>query len=294
MLPTKFGFHSALIEPILGELAATAREVGHSDPQTRFITNLSGAEARSGEVGPEYWVRQAREPVRFADGVQRLLELGCRAFVEVGPGTTLLGLGRRIADDTGALWLPTLQRGRDEWEQVLHSLGSVYVRGAAVDWKSVHAGRNRKKLRLPTYPFQRQRYWIAGAARAPSAAAANQAEEPQISADPRDWLCVPRWDAAPLEGDRRAPLASSVALWAPVQSEFARLAADATLTYGGMLPRIDALCAAYIVAALEKLGWDFAPGETVDAALLSDRLGVAAPHRQLLARMLEILGEDGV
>src|SRR5262249_21149834 len=97
-------------------------------------------------------------PVRFAAGMATLAAQGCDVYLEVGPHPTLLGLGRQSVADTNAAWLPSLRRQRGDWQQLLESLGTLFVRGARIDWAALDQGHTRRKVELPTYPFERQRY----------------------------------------------------------------------------------------------------------------------------------------
>ncbi|MCI0649377.1 MAG: SDR family NAD(P)-dependent oxidoreductase, partial [Chloroflexi bacterium] len=95
---------------------------------------------------------------------------GCTAFVEIGPGTTLLSLGRQSVTEPAAAWLPSLRRGSQEWQTLLPSLAALYVRGAPVDWPGFDTDYARRRLALPTYPFQHERYWLPLAANGASRA----------------------------------------------------------------------------------------------------------------------------
>ena len=94
--------------------------------------------------------------MRFGDGIAALREQGCRVFLEIGPSPDAAGMGRRAAaGDTPAVWLPSLRKGRDDWEQMLETLAALYVAGVAVDWAAFDGAHSRQKLVLPTYAFQR-------------------------------------------------------------------------------------------------------------------------------------------
>src|SRR6185295_15177077 len=111
---------------------------------------------------PEYWVKHVLAPVRFAQGISALGKAGVSAFVEFGPKPTLTVLAQACLPQVEAAWLPSLPKeaGQDEWATALGSLGALYVRGAQVDWKGFDAPYSRRRVALPTYPFQRERHWI--------------------------------------------------------------------------------------------------------------------------------------
>ncbi|NBD13838.1 type I polyketide synthase [Corallococcus silvisoli] len=159
-LTVSHAFHSPLMEPMLAAFEQVARGVHYAQPTVDLISNLTGELAGPEIATPGYWTRHVREPVRFADGMRTLHQQGHLVFVEVGPKPTLLGLGRQcLPESTDALWLPSLRADRDDWRQLLTSLCALYTRGGAVDWRGFDRGLARRKVPLPTYPFQRQRCW---------------------------------------------------------------------------------------------------------------------------------------
>jgi acyl transferase domain-containing protein/NADPH:quinone reductase-like Zn-dependent oxidoreductase len=158
-LKVSHGFHSPQMREIEEAFGRVAARVQFAAPQLEVISSWKGQAVRGGELGnPEYWRKQVGAPVRFASGMEALRQY--RVFVEVGPGTTLLKLGQQNLWEAERLWLSSIHTGRGEWEQLLDSLGQLYVAGAEVNWSSYDAPYGRSKVTLPTYPFQRQRYWV--------------------------------------------------------------------------------------------------------------------------------------
>ncbi|ACA14749.1 Beta-ketoacyl synthase [Methylobacterium sp. 4-46] len=155
--------HSPLMEPILEAFEEVADLVAYGRPSLQLISNLTGGEASAEIVCDSgYWTRHIRQPVRFHDGMQTLRRLGYTRFLEVGPHPVLLGMGQdcfpEVDDDTA--WLPSARRDADEWEEMLASLGALYVRGHDVDFQGFDRDYpHRRKLSLPTYPFDRKSYW---------------------------------------------------------------------------------------------------------------------------------------
>jgi acyl transferase domain-containing protein len=96
----------------------------------------------------------------LADGVRYLREQKCEVFLELGPGETLLAPGSQCLPEQTELWLPSFREGQDEWRQLLETVGSLHVRGVKVDWLAFDRDYPRRKLPLPTYPFQGQRHWF--------------------------------------------------------------------------------------------------------------------------------------
>ena len=152
-------FHSPLMEPMLEQFEQVAREVTYASPRLRIISNVTGFE-NAAIATPEYWCDQIRKPVQFLRSMETLHQQGCEAFLEIGPQPTLLAMGRLNKGETDSLWLASLRRGQSDWQQLLESLAQLYRRGVAVDWANVYEDDPRQRIALPTYPFQRQRYWI--------------------------------------------------------------------------------------------------------------------------------------
>jgi acyl transferase domain-containing protein/NADPH:quinone reductase-like Zn-dependent oxidoreductase/acyl carrier protein len=158
-LPVSHAFHSRQIEPALGPLARAAA-VPHGEPRLHYVSNLTGGLVSPGELGPGYWARQARAPVRFAAGLETLLQLGYRLVLEIGPHPVLSVLGRQNLGDDEALWLSSLKRGGDDEAEMLDSLARLYVRGAAIDGREVQREAGGRLVTLPCYPFQRESFWM--------------------------------------------------------------------------------------------------------------------------------------
>ena len=184
-LTVSHAFHSALMEPMLREFEQAARRVTFAPPTITLISNVTG-QPMSREEAPdaEYWCRHIREAVRFADGMRSLHDLGYRVFLEAGPAPTLLAMGRRVLPAEGTTWLPSLRRGRNDWQEILPSLGALYTGGADVDWVAVNRGAMGRQIPLPTYPFARERYWVDEPAGAASGRATRAARDLAAAVNP--------------------------------------------------------------------------------------------------------------
>ncbi|MET7575680.1 type I polyketide synthase, partial [Streptomyces sp. NPDC005492] len=155
-LRVSHAFHSALMAPMLDAFAAELAQLSYAEPAVPVVSNVTGAPADM--ANPAYWVEQVRGTVRFADGLAWLAEHGVDTFVEAGPDAVLSGL---VAANglTGAAAV-ALQRGERTGRAVLLlALARLYVQGAAVEWSPLFAGRATRRVDLPTYAFQRRRYW---------------------------------------------------------------------------------------------------------------------------------------
>ncbi|MEO2048092.1 MAG: SDR family NAD(P)-dependent oxidoreductase [Pirellulales bacterium] len=159
-LTVSHAFHSELMKPMLAEFEQICRQVSYTEPSIPIVSNLYGREVTSGIATADYWRVHVLETVRFADGMRQLEKQGVNVFLEVGPHPILTASGRRCLQDAKQLWTPSLRQGRGDWEQLLKSLSNLYVRGVQVDWQGFDQDYLRRKLALPHYPFQRQRYWL--------------------------------------------------------------------------------------------------------------------------------------
>ncbi|WP_414588369.1 type I polyketide synthase [Scytonema sp. PCC 10023] len=158
-LQVSHAFHSPLMKPMLAEFKAVAEEVTYNQPRIPLISNVTGQQATE-EIGtPEYWVNHVLQPVHFAQSMQSLHQKGYKLFLEIGPKPILLGMGRQCLPEEVGIWLPSLRPPQQDWQQILSSLGQLYTQGVAVDWSGFDRDYLRRKVALPTYPFQRQRYW---------------------------------------------------------------------------------------------------------------------------------------
>ncbi|BBA33062.1 SA1_PKSA [Methylocaldum marinum] len=158
-LNVSHAFHSPLMEPILDEFRKVATQIDYSMPRLALISNVSGEVAGEDITQARYWCEHIRQPVRFSDGMAALHRMGCEVFVELGPQPILLGMGQHCLAAKSGLWLPSLRPER-EWPQILESLAALYVRGVNPDWEGFDRDYARSKVTLPTYPFERRRYWI--------------------------------------------------------------------------------------------------------------------------------------
>lgn len=159
-LDTSHAFHSRMMEPMLAEFANVAKTVEFKRPRQSLISNLSGAVARAEIATADYWVRHVREPVHFAQGMEALFSLKVAVCIEMGPGATLIGMGRRCVDDAAIVWAPSLRQGRSDDQQLTQTLNSIWCAGVAVDWRSYDKPYRYRVIEIPTYRFQRKVHWL--------------------------------------------------------------------------------------------------------------------------------------
>ena len=149
------------MEPILDEFEAAVSRSAPSPPRVRLISNVTGAAAGPELREPGYWRRHMRQPVRFADGVKAMLTEGVDVFLECGPHPVLTGMASQIAGQDGPPMLASMRRDSSDCRELLESLQILYTRGCEIDWQSFDAPYRRCRVDFPTYPFERQRYWLA-------------------------------------------------------------------------------------------------------------------------------------
>jgi len=159
-LQVSHAFHSPLMEPMLAEFETVAKEVTYSHPRIPLISNVTGKKVGNEITTAEYWVDHIRQPVKFCHSIKTLDEQGYEVFIEIGPKPILLGMGRQCVTEDMGVWLPSLRPEVEEWQQMLSSLGQLYVKGFNVDWLGFDRDYTCQKVVLPKYPFQRQTYWL--------------------------------------------------------------------------------------------------------------------------------------
>ena len=167
----------------MAEFEAVARSVSFAPPKFALVSNVTGALADQEITTAAYWRDHIRQPVQFAASMVNLRQQGIGAFVEVGPKPTLLNLAQQCIDSPLAptdvdpesaspllpVWLPSLRQGHDDWQVLLNSLAILYKSGVKVDWAGFDRDYARRRVPLPTYPFQRQRHWIEACQRTANA-----------------------------------------------------------------------------------------------------------------------------
>ncbi|MFN6525877.1 polyketide synthase [Nostoc sp. ChiSLP03a] len=261
-LEVSHAFHSPLMQPMLAEFEQIVQQVNYClpNPDIRFISNLTGQLAKAEIATPEYWVKHVMQPVRFADGMATLAELGALAYLEVGPQPILLGMGRQCLLSNDYVWLPSLKKESNS-QQMLCSLATLYESGISVDWVGFHHGSQHRRVVLPNYPFERSRFWM---------------ETASSSVTARESLCSP---------------AEIKRLLVP---QLAELTAQLSLKhYGEALSTLELLSILYVVAAFRQMGWNLQLGDRYSIPQLT-KLGVIEQHQKLALRLLEMLVEEGI
>ena len=162
-LRVSHAFHSAHMDAMLGEFGRIAAGLEFRAPRIPIVSDVTGGPLPAETLGsPAYWVRHARETVRFASGVRHLLDEGATTFLELGPDGVLSGMARDCARGAEIAAVPTLRPGRPERDEVLRAASALHVRGVEPDWTAILGAEPSRWVPLPTYPFQRRRHWLDG------------------------------------------------------------------------------------------------------------------------------------
>ncbi|MBW4594600.1 MAG: acyltransferase domain-containing protein [Brasilonema angustatum HA4187-MV1] len=310
-------FHSPLMTPMVSEFREFAAQILFYPPQVRLVSNVTGNEIGDEIATPEYWCNHIQKPVKFAAGIATLAREGIDIFIEIGAKSTLLGMARHCLPENTGLWLPSLRSGVGEWQQILDSLGILYINGITVDWHDFDQNYQRQHISLPTYPWQRKRFW----------AAHNQAHK---SSNSQITEFLTKGDAEklantlyqtgkftsqeqPLIGEiikvlieqhqREIPkfkfvsylLTTPVILRDSLQPQLDALMAQPDLeVYWQVLEQLEVLTTDYVVRAFYDLGWNFEVGKRFLPIQIAEELGIVERHQRLLLRLLEMLSEINV
>jgi len=221
LLPTSHAFHSRMMEPIAAGLELLLRNVRLNPLQIPYVSNLTGRWITECEVrDPTYWVKHLCHPVRFADGIGTLLQEQNQLVMEVGPGRSLSFFARQhpdCDDAKGAVILPTLRYRYDDQSDtafLLTTLGKTWLAGAPVDWSGVYSHETRSRLSLPTYPFERHRYWIDAKSSSTESAPLFKQQSGDKKSNIRDWFYLPTWKQTRLRRQpNRAPSVDKGGTW---------------------------------------------------------------------------------
>jgi acyl transferase domain-containing protein/SAM-dependent methyltransferase len=256
------GFHSAQMESVAGDFARLVTSQEFREPVVPVISSVTGRATTLDELRTTtYWYNQVRHTVRFDDGMATLAALGLHHFLEVSPAPVLIGMGQQCLDPHTmhhATWSTSLRKDRGAWDQMLESLGALYVHGARVAWDAVPFEATRGRVSLPTYPFERQRYWIRASS---------------VSAPSSTW-----------------PTIRDAASW---QAQQGRLDLS-TERYARGWDILDRLTTAYIVDALVQLGAFQTKGERHTVESLVAATGIQSGFTRLVARWLQRVAEAGL
>ena len=254
-------FHSPQMQEMEAAFEQLARGLQFQAPRIRLISSVTGCLVGPQEMAdPGYWRTQVRQPVLFRKAIETLQELEVGIFLETGSGSTLVGLGQQSANGKAHSWLTSLRKGRAEWTSALESLAQLYVHGVDVNWAGFDEPYGRMRVPLPSYPFERQKYWL----------------ESKPAAAPR----------------------SSDADWAEIAAAAQRQSGQCSLSlnlasYPERWALVEKLTSAYVLAAFASCGAFQKSGETHTVESIVQHCGFKTTYGKLLQRWMNRLVREG-
>ena len=164
-LQVSHAFHSPMMKPMLSDFEKMLDTIDFNLPKIKLISNVTGQQINDEIATTKYWIQHTLSPVRFYDAVKSIKQEGAEILLEIGPKPVLLGMIRYIEDfeinkKSTTVHLPSLRKEIPDWKQLMQSLGSLYLAGISIDWHNLDKEYARCRIPLPTYPFQRERFWV--------------------------------------------------------------------------------------------------------------------------------------
>lgn len=268
LLHTSHAFHSPMMEPILAPFKERVAQVSLKSPQIPYLSNVTGTWIKTQEAtSAEYWSNHVRQTVRFEQGLQELFKKPTQVLLEVGPGRTLSKLAKQHQQkQPEQIVLTSIRHPKEQQSDVeflLKTLGQLWLAGVQIDWSGFYAQEQRQRLPLPTYPFERQRYWID---------APKHAVKQSLATASRLWSSLIK------TGQSQASVVIS-------KSE--------QQTYQENQQWLDSLCAAYINIALRNLGAFSNSDQKYSLEKLSEQCQIIPRYRPLLSQWLQKLLQRG-
>jgi acyl transferase domain-containing protein/acyl carrier protein len=213
LLHTSHAFHSPMMEPILAPFKERVAQVSLKSPQIPYLSNVTGTWIKTQEAtSVEYWSNHVRQTVRFEQGLQELFKKPTQILLEVGPGRTLSKLAKQHQQkQPEQIVLTSIRHPKEQQSDVeflLKALGQLWLAGVQIDWSGFYAHEQRQRLPLPTYPFERQRYWIE-----PLQESANNHQVTlEKKSDIADWFYIPSWkrSIASISQSRKTQVKSNI------------------------------------------------------------------------------------
>jgi acyl transferase domain-containing protein/2-polyprenyl-3-methyl-5-hydroxy-6-metoxy-1,4-benzoquinol methylase/acyl carrier protein len=266
-LHTSHAFHSPMMDEILEPFYQQLQQVTFQTPQIPYLSNLTGTWITEAEAtDPNYWTAHLRQTVRFGENLQHLCQESDRILLEVGPGRTLSTLAKRYPKkQPEQLVLTTVrhpQESKSDLEFLLQTLGKLWLSGVKIDWSGFYADRQRYRIPLPTYPFERERYWLEGE------------ESPTLQSPSLEELWQPLIEAGKIQSRKGI-------------SQFDEE------NYVENLPSMEQLCLAYLNLAIQDLGIWQDITEAYSWEQLLTKGEIASRYHQLFCRWLDVLVEKG-
>ncbi|MDF5719756.1 MAG: SDR family oxidoreductase [Rhizonema sp. PD37] len=216
-LHTSHAFHSQMMHPIIEPFMAQVKKINLKAPKIPFVSNVTGTWiAKTEATDPSYWAKHLRQTVRFAEGIAHLLQKPEQILLEVGPGRTLSTIIKQHPEkDEQQIVLSSLRHPKQQQSDIaflLNTLSQLWLTGTKIDWSSFYANERRYRTALPTYPFDRQRYWIEPQSSTVSVTTYQESLHKQT--DLADWFYIPVWkESQPLEPVENTELVKQKSCW---------------------------------------------------------------------------------
>ena len=203
LLHTSHAFHSAMMDPMLEVFHAQLTKVSLRAPKIPYLSNVTGTWITAAEAtDPDYWTKHLRNTVRFSEGLAELFRDPARAFLEVGPGQALASLTRQHpGKPKGCKVLSSMRHPQEHVSDavfLLNTVGQLWIAGLSIDWNALHSGEEPSRVPLPTYPFERQRYWIEPGGKVPASRGVEAAPSAE-GAQSEQWFHRRVWKKSPAE-----------------------------------------------------------------------------------------------
>ncbi len=291
-LPVSHALHSKMMEPILEEFKAFLRQIPLNKPQIPFISNVTGQWIKDREAAdPEYWSSHLRQMVKFADGLTELVKEPGSLFIEVGPGHELSALlARQLGKDRQQQVINLLKHpDRDVSDSyfLLSKIGLLWLYGLQIDWSAYYLNEKRYRIPLPTFPFERQRYWVEVGDEENFL----PAKYKQKKSDIADWFYLPQWERSQLlPMDRRTLPGSSCWLVFIDETVFcSKLAEQLSLEVKNLITVVKG-------SAFQKLGeskYKINPTQSDDYRILWEELQKINHIPQVIIHLWSLSDSDG-
>jgi acyl transferase domain-containing protein/SAM-dependent methyltransferase/acyl carrier protein len=265
VLKVSNSFHSPLVEPVLEEFGEAAGRARYRRPEVAQYSSMRLKWVEEGKLlDAAYWPYNLRHTVRFSEAIGALWGQGYRVFVEIGPTPILASMGSQCVPQGEGVWLPSLRQDRNDWEQMLEDVATLYVKGVKIDWQEFERSHSHKKIMLPVYPWQRKPY------RVEAARTRQRGVTSPVSS---------RWQKA-------LTAARAQSLHVPIDLNLA--------SYPAKWQALDRVTTALMTRTLFELGAFHTPHVSHSVESLLQDLGIRANYRMLMARWLEKLAAAGL
>ncbi|MET8138473.1 type I polyketide synthase, partial [Streptomyces sp. NPDC005251] len=228
-LAVSHAFHSPHMDGMLADFRKVAEGLSYESPRIPVVSNLTGTLVTDDMADPDFWVRHVREAVRFSDGVRTLEAAGVTTYLELGPDGILSAMAQDCVENESVVFAPALRGGRDEVRTTLAALATAHAHGARVDWATYFAGTGAERVDLPTYAFQRKRYWLEEAV---VTGATTGGTDAGGVVDAEFWAAVDTADPAALSGALGVDADQPLSALLPALSAWRRRRAERSVADG--------------------------------------------------------------